>query len=356
MNYTDTITLTSKELAGAMSLCGYNSFVYQLISEKKLVSKKKKEVTIFAEDAEESLRSKGFWHARTETNLSKDLEDLMHAVGQSKKVIHCIRPGQELLIHQIDQSFSLRQFVDGEEHTFTYVDHRKGYKEELARFYQLNPASTRDLSEIEPIQVSGEIYNFLHELEKEEIELMLNNENENPAFKTFIDAFNKNGKLFNPLTFAETEYMDGKNIIDHVAFSVPGDDMVWHLEYEEVNDDKVYFVPVPVSDYFQKIEDTIYEFFGQVTTVTKPVSKPKKKASKSNSRKKTTPEPFSFKRGVSFFWRSNVVLLIMAIFLLINKGSWVGDGSGTLLLLVLVSEVMIMLLAFFSCFPKKESK
>jgi hypothetical protein len=355
MNYTDKITLTSKELAGAMALCGYNNFVRHLISAKNIVSRKKKDVNLFSEEAEQSLREKGFWHARTETNLSKDLEDLVNAVGQSKRNFHCKRLGHELFIHQIDLSFSICQFVDGEQHTFTYLDHRKGYQEELARFYKLDPVSSQNLSKMQLIQVSEEVYNSLHELKDEEIEQMFNNEYENQSFKEFIAAFKKNGKVFNPFTFTETDYVDGKSRTDQVAFSVPGDGMVWHLEYEKVSEHKVYFVPVPVSDYLKKIEDTIYEFFEHVPTDIKPKAKIKK-SQRTNRQKKDKPEPFSIKRGLNFFWKSNLVLLIMSFFILINKSSWVEDGYGTLLLYILISEVMIVLLSFFSCFPKKVNR
>ena len=357
MNYTDKITLTTKELAAALALCEYENFARNLILKNDVVSKKKKDIDLFSEETEQSLREKGFWHARTKTNLSKNLEELIHALAKSLKNIHCSRPGKELYIHQIDINYSLCQLVEEEEHTFTYLDNKKGFIDEMSHFYHLKVASNKDITEMQTIQVSDDVYNSLHELNSEEIDCMLNNENENQSFQEFIDDFNKNIKVINPLTFNETDHVNGKNRKEQVAFSLPGDGMLWHLEYEEVNDRKVYFVPVSVDDYFKKIEDTIHEFFLQspaATILAKPASKPKR--SKKTYTNKETQKPFSSKKGLSFFWKSNVVLLVMFCVLLINQGKWVGEGQEMLVLFITLFEVMIVLLSLFSCFPDKLKK
>jgi predicted CopG family antitoxin len=357
MNYTDKITLTTKELVAALALCEYENFARNLIFKNDIISKKKKDINLIAEETEQSLREKGFWHARTKTNLSKGLEELIHALAKSLKNIHCSQPGKELYIHQIDINYSLCQLVEEEEHTFTYLENKKGFIDEMSHFYHLNVASNKVITEMQTIQVSEDVYNSLHELNSEEIDRMLNNEKENQSFQEFIDDFNKNRKVINPLTLNETDHVNGKNRIEQVAFSLPGDGMLWHLEYEEVNDHKVYFVPVSVDDYFKKIEDTIHEFFLQSLAATipaKPASKPKR--SKKTYKNKETPQPFSFKKGLSFFWKSNIVLLVMVCVLLINQGKWVGEGQEMLVFFILLFEVMIVLLSLFTCFPDKPKK
>ncbi len=67
-------------------------------------------------------------------------------------------------------------------------------------------------------------------------------------------------------------------------------------------------------------------------------------------------ETFSLKRGFSFFWKANLVLLGMIGFLLLNQGSWADDAQKFFTLFITLSEAMILLLSFASCLPHNKKR
>ena len=63
---------------------------------------------------------------------------------------------------------------------------------------------------------------------------------------------------------------------------------------------------------------------------------------------------FSLKRGFSFFWKSNLALLIAILFLYINQSSWSEEGGTVLLVLALIWGVLILFLSIIGCLKKQE--
>ncbi|MGA4718450.1 hypothetical protein [Fictibacillus nanhaiensis] len=350
MNDLEKMILTSKELAVALVSCQYENVARRIILKDELVSKNKEDITVFAEEAEQSLREKGLWNSRRKTKLSQNLEDLIQALGTSTKNVHFTQNEQELYIHQINRNQYLKQHIFNETHTFTYLDHTKSLSKEMMSFYDLDSSAHFNDEHLQPIQVSDKVYDALHKLKNEEVENILNNETANDSLREFISSFNKNNKAFNQMSFNTCNHKTGENQKDQVAFSLPGNQMVWHVDYEQIHDHIVYFVPVPINDYFKKIEDTLEEFFSS-EVVTVPVPKSTRKKQNGNPPKKV--EVFSFKRGFSFFWKANLVLLGMMGFLLLNQGSWAEDAQKYVILFITVSEAMILLLSFASCLPQK---
>ncbi|MQR94729.1 hypothetical protein [Fictibacillus phosphorivorans] len=351
MNDSEKMILTSKELAVALVSCQYENVARRIILKDELVvSKNKEDITLFTEQAEQSLREKGLWNARRKTKLSQNLEDLIQALGTSTKNVHFTQNEQELYIHQINRNQYLKQHIFNETHTFTYLDHTKSLSKEMMSFYDLESSAHFNDDHLQPIQVSDKVYDALHNLKNEDVENILNNETANDSLREFISSFNKNNKAFNQISFNTCNHKTGENQEDQVAFSLPGNQMVWHVDYEQIHDHTVYFVPVPITDYFKKIEDTLEEFFSS-EVVTVPVPKSTRKKQKDKTPKKV--ETFSFKRGFSFFWKANLVLLGMIGFLLLNQGSWAEDAQKYVILFITVSEAMILLLSFASCLPQK---
>jgi hypothetical protein len=64
-------------------------------------------------------------------------------------------------------------------------------------------------------------------------------------------------------------------------------------------------------------------------------------------------EKFAFKRGFTFLWKSNLVLLLALLFFFINKSSWSEQSGFVVLLITLLSEVVVWLGSFFACFNKR---
>lgn len=76
---------------------------------------------------------------------------------------------------------------------------------------------------------------------------------------------------------------------------------------------------------------------------------------KENEKLSVTKEDkkFSLKRGVTFFGKSNLVLLIALLFFFINKSSWSEQGGSVVFLFTLSWEIVILICSFFACFKKK---
>jgi hypothetical protein len=353
MNDSEKMILTSKELAVALVSCQYENFARRIILKDDLVNKNKKAIALFTEQAEQSLREKGLWNARRKTKLSQNLEDLIQALGTSTKNVHFTQNEQELYIHQINRNQYLKQHIINETHTFTYLDHTKSLSKETMSFYDLDSSANFNDKQLQPIQVSDKVYDALHKLKDEEVENILSNETENDSLREFITSFNKNNKVFNQISFNTCNHKTGENQKDQVAFSLPGNQMIWHVNYEQIHDHTVYFVPVSITDYFKKIEDTLDEFFSSEVVIV-PISKSTRK--KQNGKPSKKVETFSFKRGFSFFWKANLVLLGMTGFLLLNQGSWADDAQKYFTLFITISEAMILLLSFASCLPHKSKQ
>jgi hypothetical protein len=353
MNDSEKMILTSKELAVALVSCQYENFARRILLKDELVSKNKEDITVFAEEAELSLREKNLWNARRKTKLSQNLEDFIQALGTSTKNVHFTQNEQELYIHQINRNQYLKQHIINETHTFTYLDHTKSFSKEMISFYGLDSSVHFDDNQIQPIQVSDKVYDALHKLKNEEVENIINNDTANDSLREFISSFNKNNKAFNRISFNNCNHKTGENQKDQVAFSLPGNQMIWHVDYEQIHDHTVYFVPVSVIDYFKKIEDTLEEFFSSEVV---KVSKSKNTRKKQDATASKKIETFSLKRGFSFFWKANLVLLGMIGFLLLNQGSWADDAQKFFTLFITVSEAMILLLSFANCLPHKINK
>ncbi|ANC78682.1 hypothetical protein ABE65_018515 [Fictibacillus phosphorivorans] len=353
MNDSEKMILTSKELAVALVSCQYENIARHLILKEELVSKNKEDITVFTEQAEQSLREKGLWNARRKTKLSQNLEDLIQALGTSTKNVHFTRNKQELFIHQINRNQYLKQHIINETHTFTYLDHTRSLSKEMMSFYDLDSSANFNDEQLQPIQVSDKVYDALHKLKSEVIENILNNETENDSLREFITSFKKNNKAFNRISFNNCNHKIGEDKWDQVALSLPGNQMIWHVDYEQIHDNTVYFVPVSITDYFLKIEDTLDEFFASDVVKVSKSKSTRKKQSATASRK---VETFSLKRGFSFFWKANLVLFGLIGFLLLNQGSWADDAQKYFTLFITISEAMILLLSFASCLPHKSKQ
>ena len=65
---------------------------------------------------------------------------------------------------------------------------------------------------------------------------------------------------------------------------------------------------------------------------------------------------FSIKRGISFFWRSNLFLLFISLILLSNWSKWHYDGLDIFEGFLLFSEVIILLFSLIACLKPRVYK
>ena len=65
---------------------------------------------------------------------------------------------------------------------------------------------------------------------------------------------------------------------------------------------------------------------------------------------------FSFKRGLPFFIKSNIVLALIMVVIFINRNSWVYDGEDFYELFGFFSEVLILFITFIACFRPRSVK
>ncbi|SFA52287.1 hypothetical protein SAMN05192569_103520 [Parageobacillus thermantarcticus] len=79
--------------------------------------------------------------------------------------------------------------------------------------------------------------------------------------RLFLQDFLDNGQELNNFAFMESDYVKNRSVLDQVAFFLPSKSFIWHIDYEKIEKNKIFIVPVSFQEYFQKIDETIKEFF-----------------------------------------------------------------------------------------------
>ena len=169
---------------------------------------------------------------------------------------------------------------------------------------------------------------------------MMNDEKIEMEIRQFLGDFNRNNQQVSKIVFKKRKNEKSTMQEDLVMLFVPGEDYIWHLKYEESINNQIFLMSNSISNYIHVLQKIYDDFL-------KDESPPLKKTSR---KLKQEEERFSFKRGFSFFWKSNLALLIVILCFYINSSSWSKGADNLLLLFVVLWEAFIILLSLFACF------
>ncbi len=264
-----TIKLTVNELVSALVLCGYEQVASQILNDHKLIQNEA-EFDRFVYQAETSLRQKGYWDDDKPSNIASGLEDLLHLLVQSTKKVRCVNIERErvALIHSINQEHSLIQEIHSHEHTFWVHKNNEGFESILRSHYGL--ASTdHGSSDLQTIQLSDDMFDGLHAAETVVLERMIQDEEVDASLRSFLKDFLHNEQELDNLAFMVSNFVEDQSKFDQIVFLLPGEGLIWHIDYEQVNNHEIFIHPVEAGEYFHKIENTLLEFFHNLNKVEK---------------------------------------------------------------------------------------
>ncbi|MGY0694825.1 hypothetical protein ACW2QC_18925 [Virgibacillus sp. FSP13] len=268
MQKTEQIKLTINELVAALALCGYDKMASQILNEQELI-KGESEFMRFVEETETELRQKGYWDDNRKTGIAKGLEDLLYLLVHSKKKIRCInmRKRHVLLIHLLNKKNSLVQEVRDGEHGFSFHPNSEGFNDIIREHFGMEDTGM-DVEGWQPIRMTDDLIDELHTSDPEVLLAMKQDESQAVALRDFAGDFLINGQEFDNISFMQSDYVKDQSAFDEIGFLLPGNNFMWHMNYENVEKNhEVTLEPIPVTMYFQKINNVVSEFFHESFSV-----------------------------------------------------------------------------------------
>ena len=258
------ITLTTFELASCLTLCGYESMANQVINDIGM-NKDLNMINRLVEQTEGSLRVKGFFDDNSPTMLVSGLENLLHLLVQSKKKIRCIRGEHVLFIHLLNQHKVLVQDIRNQNHTFSIQMLKESTLKRLIKDHlELKNTDIPFKEELNALMFTESLFDEIHYLDTTILEQMYTDKSLDREFRIFLDDFNNSKQEFNNISFMEMDYIKDFLELKQVHFMLINEQFIWHLDYENIQDDKIYIIPLGIEDYFTKLTQNIKDFFALV--------------------------------------------------------------------------------------------
>ncbi|WP_261382663.1 hypothetical protein [Bacillus paralicheniformis] len=316
------VTLTSQEFVAALLLCRYEKAAEEIIYEQQLI-RDEKDIEPFSIHAENLLKQKGYWDDDTESNLKEGLENLIHLLIQSKRKIHCTHRKKEMIIHHIQKDEMVVEEIENKIHSFSILKSREPFLKMLKTFYH---SYTDKKPEHEIFEMDEDSFDEFHEVEAEVIKRMAEDPKTHSTISQFSFDFLANDQELDNISFYESNSTTRQSRLDQAVFLLRNDNFIWHLDYENIKKNgSLYLQPVAVNEYFEKIVDTINEFF--------------------DLEDKGFRFQFSFKKSRFFWLRSNFILLLLTALLLMNKPYWEKDANVMFFMFVFTAEFFLILLS-----------
>ncbi|MBP3040680.1 hypothetical protein J9303_14405 [Bacillaceae bacterium Marseille-Q3522] len=318
-------TISTESLVAAIALMGYIHVAQKVADENKLSKKKTNDLINNP--------------IHFEKDLSENIEAVISRIAASDRSVRLEKGTEYLIIHAYDKSEALLEYVHDNRHTFSNHSYSLGFQKTVSHFYSVDDEITEDPTKIN-IEFSEEMYNHIHAISPEELENEINDEQREPQIRRLLMDFKSNDQKMDQIFFEKYIGIRHNKQIETAQLFVTGEKNIWNLNYEQINEDKIIFTSVSFAQFFQVINLMITDFFSE--------AEPKKlKARKPGV--KNHNKRFSFRRGFSFFWKSNLVLLLMILCFFINKSSWGYEGGLTVVLFAFLSETMLIILSFIGC-------
>ena len=280
-----------------------------------------------------------------ETNVSDSLKQIVRTVLEAGKMIRFENRDQFLLVYPAQQGEGgILEYIHKGNYEFITCHSFKRLNDVICEFYGLNPRAQEDPVKMN-IELSNRLYDQLHNMNSADYNKMMNDEKIEMEIRQFLGDFNSNNQQVSKIVFKKRKNEKGTMQEDLVMLFVPGENYIWHLKYEESVNNQIFLMSNSVSNYIHVLQKIYDDFFQDETP-----------SSKKTSRKpKQEEDRFSFKRGFSFFWKSNLALLIVILCFYINSSSWSKEAGNFLLLFVVLWEAFIILLSLIACLKRREA-
>ncbi|WP_026692730.1 hypothetical protein [Peribacillus kribbensis] len=254
------ISLTTNELASVLALCGYESMANDVINGLNVLSDEK-DFDRFLKETEASLRMKGFWNDQRENLIEEGLESLITLLVHSKKKVRIIRGQKVTFIHYLDSNNMLLQLIsDGRHHLelikspelwIAVVDYCQG---------GLMSSCNSEASKLEVLKLDEDIYNTLHQLTDETVSTLLSHDLPF-SLRVFLEDFKANSFEFDNVSLMDMRFEDDYLSINQVFFFLNTGSYIWLLDYDKVDDNEIYVLPMNAADFNNLIFSVVTDYF-----------------------------------------------------------------------------------------------
>lgn len=261
MIQTNSLQLSTNELAAALALCGYENIASEFIINIKDGKNGEETVNRFIEYTESTLKGKGYLDESRSSLLGSEIEDLLHLLMISTKKVRCIREEHVLFIHCIDEENVLIQEIKNQVHCFTKQKMSEGFENILRKHYRLTNTNSSFMRDRKTMLLSEDLYNELHNIDTQFLEHMISGNELDIDLRQFLVDFKNNNQQFNNLSFMEMDYIRDQMDLRQVNFMLPNKQSIWHLDYTKIFNKEVYIIPIEKDDYFRQLNQQIFNFF-----------------------------------------------------------------------------------------------
>ena len=329
------ISVSTQELIEVLAQSGSNKRVREFAEENNISKKEIDQIIVTTQE--------------TKVNNSGNhivlLKNMVNSILNSNKMIRFENGDHCLLIYPSEGAGVILEDVHKNQHTFSQFKTLNGLNEIICNFYGVNSKLQEDPVKIN-IELSNDMYDLIHNKKSSDLDRMIEDQSIDSKIRLFLRDFKKNNQQVSKITFKKRKIEKNLMQLDFVMLFVPGENNIWHINYEETDNNQIFLMSNSVSHYFNTLHNILDDFLQNHPQKNKKVISGNPKEEIGN---------FSFKRGLSFFWKSNLLLFIVILFFFINKSSWSQEGASDVLLFALLWEAVILLLSFCACLKKKDT-
>lgn len=260
MNENVSVALTTTELASALVLCGYDAMANQIITSMNLMKSEDK-FENFVKETEINLKVKGYWDESRKTSLKKELEDLLHLLVYSKQKVRCIKGAKVLFIHLVNEKNVLIQKILNNVHTFTFQSNEEGYQTAIIDFLQVNQRESKQPSNFPSLLLSAELFDQFHQMDQDTMSALMSDPQIEEELRTFIRDFQQNDQEFDNISFMKMDFTNDYMDMLEIDFLLVSKQFIWHVDYEHIDKDEIYIVPINHQKYCEKVSKAIEQYF-----------------------------------------------------------------------------------------------
>ena len=254
------VSLTTDELAIAFVLCGYDELANQILSNEQLIDSEDK-VYSFSKNIEDSLKLKGHWNDNRDSLLTEELENMIKLLALTQLKVRFVTGSKVTFIHKIKNEEYMMQYINNGIHTINYFEGKNNISCIIGKIIKADFIDN-SCEDWNPLFLDSDTFDKIHSFSLNDLKKLASG-NIAEEMKYFIQDFILNNKEFDNVSCM---IMDSKKDVLHVGdvvFYLLGEKNIWFINYEEINEDKIYILPQSYEKFTERINNWIHTFFEQ---------------------------------------------------------------------------------------------
>ena len=257
------ISLTTDELAVAFLLCGYEELANQILLNEEMLQSEEM-FDYFVRNIEGSMKLKGFWDDGRDSLLVEDVEETIRLLALSQKKVRFVKGTKVTFLHKLINETYLLQVIENGVHNLTYADQDFKLKELIKRIVKIKETEISNFS-WQPLFFDSKTFDEFHNQSSKELHKLSSNEAIGPELVCFIADFIDNNQEFDNVSCMVMDTnRDVMQVVD-VLFYLSGRKNVWFINYDQVEEDKIFVIPEMYVNFTSYVSDWIMFFLNDNT-------------------------------------------------------------------------------------------